>query len=114
MRAMIWSGLLVALSLGVATPSQAACDPVGEIRFICDVIGPEDLAIVPGSEWVIASGNQEGGRIHLVSQTLSVERIFQHPRIEGFTLATTGIQIGEEIWLGTNSGEMIAYFPVPR
>lgn len=45
----------------------AACDAVGEIQFICDVIGPEDLAIVPGSQWVIASGNQEGGRIQLVN-----------------------------------------------
>ncbi len=67
MRALIWLGVLVALSLGMATPSAAECDAVGEIRFICDVIGPEDLAIVPGSQWVIASGNQEGGRIHLVS-----------------------------------------------
>ena len=55
------------LLLGSAGPSVAACDAVGEIRFICDVIGPEDLAVVPGSEWVIASGNQEGGRIQLVN-----------------------------------------------
>ena len=324
---LIRLGVSVALSLGMATPSAAACNAVGDLRFICDVIGPEDLAIVPGSQWVIASGNQAGGRIQLVSvrdktatalfpapgrrerldaatyptcpgpldpgqdaafrahglylkpdnggrhtlyvvhhgtresvevfevdaratpptltwvgcavapealglnsvvalpeggfaatsfrtgdvwewhtgpgwaqvpgsedaaangleispdgrwlyiagwreekltrlsrgqtpvqkevvpmgfrpdnlrmasdgsvifaaghgdyqtpaatsnvaridpQTLSIERIFRHPRIEGFTLATTAIQIGEEIWLGTNSGEMIAYFPVPR
>ena len=52
--------------LGAAAQSRAACDPVGDIEFICDVIGPEDLAIVPGGEWVIASGNQEGGRIQLV------------------------------------------------
>jgi hypothetical protein len=45
-----------------ATP----CEPVGEIQFICDLISPEDLAIIPDSEWVIASGAQEGGRIHLV------------------------------------------------
>ena len=51
---------------GAAAQSRAACDPVGDIEFICDVIGPEDLAIVPGGEWVIASGNQEGGRIQLV------------------------------------------------
>ena len=30
-------------------------------------------------------------------QTLSIERIFRHPRIKGFSLATTAIQIGEEI-----------------
>ncbi len=59
--------LSVALVLGIAGPSAAVCEAVGEIQFICDVIGPEDLAIVPGSEWVIASGNQEGGRIQLVS-----------------------------------------------
>lgn len=46
-----------------ATP----CKPVEEIQFICDLISPEDLAIVPGSEWVITSGNREGGRLHLVS-----------------------------------------------
>ena len=46
-----------------ATP----CEPVGEVQFICDLISPEDLAILPGSEWVIASGAQEGGRLHLVS-----------------------------------------------
>ena len=45
-----------------ATP----CEPVGEIQFICDLISPEDLAVVPDSEWVIASGAQEGGRIHIV------------------------------------------------
>ncbi len=43
------------------------CDAVGELQFICDVISPEDLAVVPDTEWVIASGNQEGGRIQLVS-----------------------------------------------
>ena len=42
-------------------------DTVGEIRFICNLISPEDLAVVPSSEWVIASGNRAGGRIHLVS-----------------------------------------------
>ena len=48
-------------------PAGLPCEPVGEVRFICDLISPEDLAVVPGSEWVIASGNRPGGRIHLVS-----------------------------------------------
>ena len=48
---------------GVAQPAAAACEPVGEIRFICDLVSPEDFAIVPGDEWVIASGDREGGRI---------------------------------------------------
>ena len=54
------------LSFGSVAPEAAACEAVGEIQFICDLIGPEDLAIVPGGEWVVASGNQAGGRIHLI------------------------------------------------
>src|SRR5713101_277218 len=50
-----------------AAVGEAPCEPVGEIRFICDLISPEDLAVVPGSEWIITSGNREGGRLHLVS-----------------------------------------------
>ena len=46
-----------------ATP----CKPAGEIQFVCDLISPEDLAVLPGSEWVITSGNREGGRLHLVN-----------------------------------------------
>ncbi len=52
---------------GRAEQAPPGCEPVGDIRFICDLSGPEDLAVVPGAEWVIASGNQEGGRIHLVN-----------------------------------------------
>ena len=59
---------LVASGAGVlAGQESAGCEPVGDIRFICDLIGPEDLAIVPGDEWVVVSGNQEGGRIHLIN-----------------------------------------------
>jgi hypothetical protein len=43
------------------------CNPVGEIRFVCDLISAEDLALLPGSEWLITSGNREGGRLHLVN-----------------------------------------------
>jgi len=42
------------------------CAGVGDLRFICDIISPEDFAIVPESDWVIASGNQEGGRIQAI------------------------------------------------
>ena len=64
LKLLILSAVFV---LGSAGPNAAACEPVGEIRFICGVIGPEDLAVIPGAEWVIASGNQQGGRIQLVS-----------------------------------------------
>ncbi len=84
MRASRWMWSAIALPLLLASgcgkadppPAPAAepapeaaadCAPVGEIQFICDLISPEDLAVLPGDEWVIASGNQEGGMIHLVN-----------------------------------------------
>ena len=107
MRALTRLSLPVALALalGMDGPSAAACETVGQIQFICGVISPEDLAVVPGSEWVVASGNQEGGAIQLVS--------VRDKTVDGFAAATTAVQVGNEIWLGTNRGEMIAYFPAP-
>ena len=68
MRALTPLGVscAVSLSLGLA-PQDATCDAIGDVQFICGVISPEDLAVVPGEEWIIASGDQEGGRIHLVN-----------------------------------------------
>ena len=69
MRTMKLLGVtcLVAVSLGFTQQDNASCAGVGEVQFICDVTSPEDLAVVPGEEWIIASGDQEGGRIQLVN-----------------------------------------------
>ena len=69
MRSVKLLSMLVAVSvsLGIVQRNAATCEAVGEIQFICDVISPEDFAIIPGAEWVIASGDQEGGRIQLIS-----------------------------------------------
>ena len=50
-----------------AVTGEHPCDPVGEVRFICDMVSPEDIAVIPGAEWAIASGAREGGRIHLLN-----------------------------------------------
>ena len=52
---------------GFAPLGVTPCTPVDDIQFICDLASPEDLAVVPGSEWIIASGNREGGRLHLIN-----------------------------------------------
>jgi hypothetical protein len=40
-----------------AAPAQtpATCDAIGDVQFICGQNGPEDLVVVPGSQWVVAS-----------------------------------------------------------
>ncbi|PYR38072.1 MAG: hypothetical protein DMF89_17160 [Acidobacteria bacterium] len=55
------------LLMGTVGPRAAGCDPVGNIRFVCDQSGPEDLVVVPGSDWVLSSGMTTSGAIHLVN-----------------------------------------------
>jgi hypothetical protein len=45
---------------------SGACEPHGNVRFICGVVSPEDLVAVPRSEWVVVSG-YAGGALHLVN-----------------------------------------------
>ena len=65
-------GLFIPLGIAAQNPTVAPSglpcgEAIGTVHFICNLISPEDLAVIPGSEWVIASGNREGGRIHLVN-----------------------------------------------
>jgi hypothetical protein len=56
----------LALSLGMAGPRAAGCDPVGRIQFVCGQAGPEDLVAVPGTQWLIASAYGAEGGLHLI------------------------------------------------
>lgn len=51
---------------GVSTPSAAACDPDGVVEFVCGPVSPEDLAAIPQSPWIIASGMEDDGYLYLV------------------------------------------------
>jgi hypothetical protein len=59
--------VVFALGQGTAGPRVAGCDALGNVQFVCGVVGPEDLVVVPGSAWVIASGDAAGGAITLIS-----------------------------------------------
>jgi len=69
MRLLTLLGLsaVFALTQGTAGPKAAGCDALGNVQFICGVISPEDLVVVPGSEWVITSGDAAGGAITLIN-----------------------------------------------
>lgn len=76
-------------SAGLAERAAFGCGPAGGIRFIGDLIGPED------------------------PETPDLRRIFRHPRMEGFASSTAAIRIAGEIRPGTNRGGMVACFPAP-
>lgn len=68
-RSTFRAGVLLGLiTLPIGVRSQAPpCTPIGKIQFICDVRGPEDFAMVPGTPWMFTSGNQAGlGQLRVI------------------------------------------------
>ncbi len=59
-----WLGLPSAAEARAA--SQSSCPPAGELSFVCGATNPEDLARIPGTRWLIASGFAAGGGLSLV------------------------------------------------
>jgi len=57
--------------LGFDGAAFAACDPVGNTKFVCGTINPEDLVHIPGTPWIIAGGLAEGdhpeGHLYLIN-----------------------------------------------
>lgn len=61
-------GLLLALaSPALAAQAPASCNPAGNIQFVCGQEAPEDLVVLPGSQWVIASDFGGNGGIRLIN-----------------------------------------------
>ena len=69
MKVLMSLGIVITLSLvgGSVEAKAAGCEAIGNVRFICDQLGPEDLAPVPGAEWVISSGMVANGAIRLIN-----------------------------------------------
>src|ERR1700674_5550287 len=69
MKVLMSLGIVITLSLvgGSVEAKAAGCEAIGNVRFICDQVGPEDLARVPGSDWVLSSGMAANGAIRLIN-----------------------------------------------
>lgn len=44
-----------------AVESAGDCDPVGGLHFVCGLRQPEDLALIPGTRWLITTGMATDG-----------------------------------------------------
>jgi hypothetical protein len=51
---------------GPAAQAPAKCDAIGDVQFICGQNGPEDLVVVPGGQWVVASSYGGSGGVMLI------------------------------------------------
>ena len=67
MRSLTVIGTFVTcvLTLGACNSATAACDPEGDIEFLCGPVNPEDLISVPQSPWVIVSSMEDEGHLYL-------------------------------------------------
>jgi sugar lactone lactonase YvrE len=44
-----------------------SCSPAGAVRFVCGQQAPEDLVVLPGSQWIVASAFAGTGGINLIN-----------------------------------------------
>jgi len=63
--------LLALACLALAAPlsisaQSSACAPSNGLNFICGLQKPEDLVLIPGTGWLIASGMDPGAGLHLI------------------------------------------------
>lgn len=65
LRKFTLSSIAVLCLLSLAGPSSAACDPDGEVQFLCGPVSPEDLVAIPESPWIIVSSMEDEGRLHM-------------------------------------------------
>ena len=65
-----WAGgaRVVGRTGGAATASRSASDALrrGDVQFVCGQQAPEDLVVLPGSQWVVASAFGGSGGVYLI------------------------------------------------
>lgn len=67
MRLLTFLTVLVAVwSLPAFAQTPAPCAPAGDIQFVCHQQGPEDVIVVPGSQWVVSSAYEGTGGVNLI------------------------------------------------
>lgn len=64
MRTLLGTFMAAAL-LPAAVGAAAACEPDGEVQFLCGPVSPEDFAPLPQSPWVVVSSMIDGGDLYL-------------------------------------------------
>jgi len=59
--------------------SQPACAPAAGLTFICGLQNPEDVVLVPGTKWVLASGMAPGAGLNVVDTQARTARKLYGP-----------------------------------
>jgi hypothetical protein len=77
--------LLSGVSAQAPLSPPSDCNPSGAIRYVCGLAGPEDLAALPRTKWLIASAMSGEGGLYLIDTTQArASRIFPAAGAERF------------------------------
>jgi len=69
--------ILSCLWLPMTSSGASECDRVGDYAFVCGPKNAEDLVLVPGTQWIIASSMAPEGGLYLVDTRLKTwEKLF--------------------------------------
>jgi sugar lactone lactonase YvrE len=95
MKRQILIALVVAIvaSYEVSAQVPANCQPTGDVEFVCGQNGPEDLVVLPGAQWVIASSFGGNGGIYIIrasdrASTLAYPATTARDRFDSKTYST--------------------------
>jgi hypothetical protein len=66
MKTTLIAALLALAAAHLVGALNASCAASGGLTFICGVANPEDLVLVPNTQWMLASGMAPGSGLHLV------------------------------------------------
>jgi sugar lactone lactonase YvrE len=95
MRHQILIALVVAIvaSHELSAQAPATCQPAGDVQFVCGQNGPEDLVVLPGAQWVIASSFGGNGGIYVIrasdrTSTLAYPATTARDRFDSKTYST--------------------------
>jgi len=56
----------VSPAASTARATEDECEPSGGYSFVCGLRNPEDLVLIPGTKWIIASGMAADGALYLI------------------------------------------------
>lgn len=69
--------LAVLGAVAPAVSAQSACEPLGDVEFVCGPNNAEDLVLVPGTASIVASGMASGAGFYLIDSESGAWRTLQ-------------------------------------
>ena len=63
---LILLAILLTLTSAAVTAAEGECEAAGDYRFLCGMQNAEDLVLVPGTHWIIASGMAPAAGMYLI------------------------------------------------